>query len=31
MNAYAMNIFPAAVQRDTEIDRHEKRPAVPVH
>jgi hypothetical protein len=30
MNAYAMNIFAAAVQRDTEIDRHEKRPAVPV-
>jgi hypothetical protein len=30
MNAIAMNIFPAAVRRDTEIDRHEKRPAVPL-
>jgi hypothetical protein len=24
MNAVAMNIFPAAVQRDTKIDRQEK-------
>jgi len=30
MNAIAMNIFPADVQRDTKIDRHEKRPAVPL-